>query len=132
MITSTSNSQMKTIVQLNKKSKTRRQLGVFVVEGLKMVLEAPREWVQQGYVSESFLEQTKEHKEQLQGYSYEVVSDSVFKSISDTQTPQGILCLVKLPSYSLEQLLAGDNSFVLSDNAADAIISFYINGAAAI
>ena len=39
------------------------------------------------------------------GYTYEIVSDSVFKAVSDTQTPQGILCLVRKPQYRLEELL---------------------------
>ena len=33
--------------------------------------------------------------------------------MSDTQTPQGILCLVKIPSYSLEDVLAGENPLIL-------------------
>ena len=37
MITSTSNPQVKEIMQLQKKSKLRRELGVFVAEGMKMV-----------------------------------------------------------------------------------------------
>ena len=41
----------------------------------------------------------------LAGYTYEIVSDSVFKAVSDTQTPQGILCLVRKPQYRLEELL---------------------------
>ena len=45
MITSTSNQQMKTIVQLNKKAKARRELRAFVVEGIKMFRETPREQI---------------------------------------------------------------------------------------
>lgn len=103
---------MKNIVQLNKKSKARRQLGVFVVEGIRMCLEAPREWIENMYVSESFLA-VEEHARQLEGYDYEVVSDPVFKSISDTQTPQGILCVVQQPKYSLEELLNGEKTHLL-------------------
>lgn len=29
----------------------------------------------------------------------EIVSDAVFKSMSDTQTPQGVLAIVKMPHY---------------------------------
>ena len=52
MIISSSNPRMKQIVQLNKKSKTRYEQRVFVVEGIKMCLEAPRDQIQQMYVSE--------------------------------------------------------------------------------
>ena len=52
MITSTSNQQMKTIVQLNKKAKARRELRAFVVEGIKMFRETPPDLLQSVYVSE--------------------------------------------------------------------------------
>lgn len=104
MITSSTNQQMKHIVQLNKKAKTRYEQRVFVVEGMKMCMEAPKEDIQAMYVSESFLSE-EDRRQKLEGYSYEIVADSVFKTISDTQTPQGILCLVKMPEYTLEDLL---------------------------
>ncbi len=101
---------MKYIAQLMKKSKMRKNEGVFAVEGRKMFAEAPREWVREIYVSETF---QKEHPELLAGREYEVVSDAVLKSISDTKTPQGILCLVKMPEYRLEELLRGEQTHLL-------------------
>lgn len=56
MISSTSNQQIKTIVQLNKKARARRELRAFVVEGVKMFAETPRSLLQRVYVSEHFLE----------------------------------------------------------------------------
>ena len=41
MITSTSSSQVKYVVNLQKKSKLRKEEKQFVVEGIKMVSEAP-------------------------------------------------------------------------------------------
>ena len=41
MISSTSNQQIREIVQLNKKARTRRDLRAFVVEGAKMFAETP-------------------------------------------------------------------------------------------
>ena len=67
-----------------------------------MFQEVPEEWLKQVYVSESFF---AENDKMLAGYTYEIVSDSVFKAVSDTQTPQGILCLVRKPQYRLEELL---------------------------
>ena len=104
MITSAANQQMKHVIQLNKKAKTRYEQRVFVVEGIKMCMEAQKEDIQAMYVSESFLK-VPEHEEKLREYSYEVVADSVFKMISDTQTPQGILAIVKMPEYTLEDLM---------------------------
>lgn len=104
MITSSGNQQIKRIIQLNKKAKTRYEQRVFVVEGMKMSMEAPRESIEAMYVSESFLDDEGKGA-RIQGYPYEVVSDSIFRTISDTQTPQGILCLVRMPEYHLEDLL---------------------------
>ena len=53
MITSSSNPQMKWIVQLNKKAKTRYEQRVFVVEGIKICQEIPSEWIEKVYLSES-------------------------------------------------------------------------------
>lgn len=108
MVTSSSNPQMKRIVQLNKKAKTRYDQRVFVAEGIKMCQEAPKEQIVAVYVSEHFLAEPK-NQEFLEDYPYEVVSDKVFAAVSDTKTPQGILCLVKMPQYSLEKLLGDFN-----------------------
>lgn len=104
MITSVSNPKMKHVIQLNKKSKTRYEERVFVVEGLKMCMEISREMIREMYVSERFLADGK-NRERLKGYAYEVVKDAVFSHISDTKTPQGILCLVQMPEYALGDLL---------------------------
>lgn len=46
MITSVNNGQVKNIIQLNQKTKARREQGLFVAEGRKMFGEAPRDWFQ--------------------------------------------------------------------------------------
>lgn len=112
MITSTANAQIKNLIQLVKKAKVRNEQRLFVVEGLKMFVEAPRAWIDRVYVSESFLAD-KEHKGLLAGVEYEVLSDAVFKTVSDTQTPQGILCLLKMPSYQPADVLKGEKTQLL-------------------
>ena len=112
MITSSANQQMKHLSQLMKRAKERKKEQVFVVEGIKMFQEAPADTVVSVYVSESFLEKP-EHEKCLQGYRYEVVSDAVFREISDTQTPQGILAIVRMPKYDLSDLLQGDHTHLL-------------------
>ena len=96
MITSATNSRIKRIVALGQKAKLRREEDCFLVEGSKMFLEAPKSWVREVYVSESFLARC-DFKDELKSYSYEVVSDEVFQKMSDTKTPQGILCVLQCP-----------------------------------
>ncbi len=102
-ITSTSNKQIKNIIQLQKKARERKNQGLFVVEGPRMVCETPEELLEEIYVSESFL-QRPEMKE-IQRDHVTAVSDSVFAHMSDTATPQGILAVVRQPAYCLEDLL---------------------------
>lgn len=52
MITSTSNQQIKNLLQLQKKSKVRKEQGIFVVEGVRMFREAPADWIIKTYVSQ--------------------------------------------------------------------------------
>lgn len=112
MITSTSNQQMKKLSLLMKKAKERRQQGLFVVEGVKMFREAPRDWIVSVYVSEEF-ETVPEHRSLLSDIPYEIVADSVFRAVSDTQTPQGILAVVKMPHYTLDDVLRTDETHLL-------------------
>lgn len=121
MITSTSNQQMKQISALMKKAKERKNTKSFVVEGPRMVVEAPAQALKAVYVAESFeedpenqsvLKELRNKCEQAHAV-YEVVADNVFKSVSDTQTPQGIMAVVAMPEYSLEQLLDGDKTHLL-------------------
>lgn len=117
MITSTSNPQMKQLSALLKKSKERKNKRQFVVEGTKMVAESPKESLCAIYVSESYEAnlQNKELCTKLKNSvkMYEVVSDSVFKSVSDTQTPQGIMAVVSMPEYRLDALLKGEQTHLL-------------------
>lgn len=104
MITAATNSRVKRLVQLNQKAKLRRSEDVFLVEGVKMYLEAPVEKIKEVYVSESFLANCS-CKERLMQTGYEVVSDAVFDKISDTMTPQGILCVMEQFHYKMEDFL---------------------------
>ena len=112
MITSTSNQQIKKLSLLMKKAKERKEQGLFVVEGVKMFGEAPREWLAGVYVSEQFVS-NEEHRKLLSDVSYEIVADSVFRAVSDTQTPQGILAVVRMPKYTMDDMLRGDQTHLL-------------------
>ena len=104
MISSRSNLKIKKIKKLQKNAKARKEEKVFVVEGPKMVFEAPKDQRLDCFVAESFF---KKHKEKVKeaGLSYEMVSDEVFGSLSETKTPQGILGMIRQPDYLLEELL---------------------------
>lgn len=106
VITSTSNEQIKKLIQLKEKSKVRKTTGTFTVEGKKMFVEIPAEDLVSVYVSETFL---KENSELVKDKKYQIVSDQVFKKISDTVTPQGIVAVVKQKSYSIDYIIEKRN-----------------------
>lgn len=120
MITSLTNKKIKNLVQLAEKAKYRNQQDVFLVEGSKMFWEAKEEEVKEVYVTELFLKKVEEQgklREKLEKTGYETVTEEVFKKISATITPQGILAVVKQSHYELEQLCKKDNPllFILED-----------------
>ena len=108
MITSTSNARVKRLVNLRKKRKARDEEGVFLVEGIRMFREVPVDKLREVYVSESFYKKEKETIEKVLAEGdirAELVSDTVFSHISDTKTPQGILCLVRQKQYSITEIV---------------------------
>ena len=112
MITSVNNGQVKNIIQLNQKTKARREQGLFVAEGRKMFGEAPRDWISKVYVSEA-LTSDQELMKKVEQLPFETVADNVFRQMSDTQTPQGILTVLKKPAYTLENILKRDNPLIM-------------------
>lgn len=135
MITSLKNDRMKHVIQLRDKSRLRNEEGLFVAEGLKMFEEAPvaklrevycredlwqsMETARKGTSSENTVsgEEAAEQKDKWlrlldkleqcrrSGVMVEAVSEEVFRRLSDTQTPQGILFLMEKMSYELPTLL---------------------------
>ena len=106
MITSTANAQIKNIVKLQKSSRVRKEQQVFLVEGIRMFREIPETMHRKTYVTEVWTEQLPKHWQE--GNEYEVVSESVFREISDTMSPQGILSVVRQIHYERKALL-GEN-----------------------
>lgn len=112
MINSTSNKQIKNLVQLLSKAKARREQGLFVAEGVRMYREVPKDRLVKTYVSESFYEK-EENRALLMGAKPEIVTDRVFASASDTKTPQGILCLIRQREYTLPEILRADDPLIM-------------------
>lgn len=111
MITSTSNPQVKNLQLLAKKARARNEQDVFLVEGMKMFQEAPRDKIQKVYIAKSLYEEKGQAF--LQGMEAEVLEDHVFAAASDTKTPQGILCVVKQYHYRLEDMTDRENPHLL-------------------
>ena len=110
MITSTNNERVRRVVAYVEKSKARREDSVFVIEGMKMLREAPVLQVSEVFVTTRFLDgANEEDQEILWRYGAEEVSEEVMKKMSDTQTPQGVLAVIRHYDYTMEEVLEGYN-----------------------
>lgn len=122
IITSGKNAQIKEISALLKQKKERDELGLFVIEGVRIVRDAciyAPKLIKTIYVSDSFdfTELERFYRESTnQSFSFsmenlfniETVKASVFDDIAGTVSSQGILAVVKKPSYTLEGIFKGE------------------------
>ncbi len=127
MIGSSANRQIKRIAKLQKNARFRRQEKCFVAEGWKMAEEAVRHGLaQRVYVSEDAEEEWQERANggvagggrldsgnTLKNMPVEVVSSALFRELSETVSPQGILVLVAMPEYGMETMLTGESASLL-------------------
>lgn len=106
MITSLSNETVKEVVALRKKADLRKERGLFVVEGRRFVQEIPDTMLERAFATPDFAG-SEEGELLCQRLKPEYVSEPVMAKMADTVTPQGILALVRMPSYSLEDFGPG-------------------------
>lgn len=113
MITSYNNKSVREVIQLIQKAKARNKAGLFVVEGVKMFAEAPAEKIQKVYIAQRAEAGLREqYGGKLSRLSCETVADEVFDKMSDTKTPQGVLCLVRQFHYPIEEMFVGKRGTV--------------------
>jgi TrmH family RNA methyltransferase len=122
MITSSSNETIKNITKLVKSAKARRKEGVFVIEGDRIAREAPKEIVCACFVTEEYL---SSHDVAGLGFDAQptIVSSAVFSKMSDTQNPQGILCVCRMNTIGVNDLLSerkeGDLRLLILEGVQD-------------
>lgn len=84
-----------------------------------MFREVPARLLERIYISESYYNRKKLHTD-FDRFPYEIVEDGVFKTVSDTVTPQGIMCVVRQPKYCMEDWLDVTNPcFLLLEDIQD-------------
>lgn len=120
-------------VKALKNRKFRDEKGLFFVEGIKIVDEAIKcnAEIVRVFMSEEFqFEKEAALAPHLYSYmnskekdgaesSLYAIPGRLFKEISDTETPQGILAVVKAKGCCLEDMLKGENLFVILDSLQD-------------
>ena len=114
IITSAKSDRIKEIKKLAKSSSYRREKGVYIVEGIRMFREIPNDSISEVYVAEGAYDKLK--SDILSKISEEkiiFVADHIFASMSETNTPQGVLVLVKISEKTLKNIDISQRSFIL-------------------
>lgn len=120
MITSSQNSKIKLVRALLGRAKERREAGMFVVEGVRLVEEAVKgDWrFETVLFDESLSERGKSQVASLKskGIEVEEISTDLMKSLSETETPQGILAILQFSQLPIPNNL---NFILIPDQIRD-------------
>lgn len=114
IITSAKSDRIKDIKKLAKSSSYRREKGRYIVEGIRMFREIPEESIAEVYVAEGAYDKLKgDILSKISEDDIVFVADHVFASMSETNTPQGVLALVKISENSLKNIDIDPKTFIL-------------------
>lgn len=117
-ITSVKNKKVKAWKKLHS-AKGRKETGTYLLEGEHLYEEAKKAGAPllEVIVSEYYLEKRKAYVDSFLSEQLVLVTDEVMKVISQTQTSQGILCVLELPPNQMPTSLEG--KMVLLDGVQD-------------
>lgn len=100
IISSRDNANIKNTIKLRKSAKARREQGAFIAEGLRVCIDAmlSKATIETLFVTEKAVEKHKSEFEKLSDYAEKtiLITPELFALISDTDTPQGFLSVIKI------------------------------------
>lgn len=121
VITSKDNPLIKLVCGLQSSSKTRKNEGLFVLEGLRICDDAYENsiWFDKLIISKTACEKHKDLLLKFYKNSTDIfeIPDSLFQKISDTSSPQGIIAVVKTPKLSPE--ISKNGKYIALENLND-------------
>ena len=121
LITSKDNPTVKLVKKLLSAAKYRKREGAFVMEGLRLCRDAAQNGVciSATLVTEKFTADFPEAFGEIQAVSKTLltVSESIMNTLSDTPSPQGVICVCKVPCFASLPQKAG--KYVLLEQVAD-------------
>lgn len=105
-ITSTANPVIRHLASLQHKAAVRRETGTFVIEGERLVLSAPAQYLREVYVTAAVWEHlSAQLTERISGDRITLLSDAAMAKVSDTKSPQGILAEALQPVWSPDDVI---------------------------
>lgn len=104
-----------------KQGKFRKKERLFLVEGERLVTEA---LLKGNCMTDVFVAESREKDyvllaEKFPGISWYEIDDKLFKNICDTETPQGIAGIARIPDYRVEDLYNREGLVLLLDRLGD-------------
>ena len=119
MISSTKNNIIKQIIKLKTK-KEREKTGLAIIEGERFIDLIPENTKIEYYVFSQSYANKNNVFEKFKNYKIYIVSDDIFKKLSETVSPQGIMAICNIKKYSFKDLDIKNNSFfVILDRVMD-------------
>ncbi|MCL2197344.1 MAG: RNA methyltransferase [Defluviitaleaceae bacterium] len=95
-----------------KSKKARDESGLFMVEGEKFIAEIPESYTIIRYIASRKYADTHDLAPYNTRARCEVVRDSIFKSLADTVTPQGIIAVCEKIPHTLDAILQGRGELI--------------------
>lgn len=122
LITSKENSLIKLISALQTSAGKRKENGLFVLEGLRICFDAYDNGIHfdKLIISESAARKYPDDIELLASKSDDgyIIPDELFKRISDTSSPQGIMAVAPIPSKTVSEI-DKNGRYIALENIAD-------------
>lgn len=122
VIESRDNALIKLIVALQSSAKARKENELFVLEGLRICDDAAQNNIQfdKFIVSNTAFSKLKKDIDKLSENAVDCykIPDTLFKKISDTMSPQGILAVAKIPSKNVN-LIDVKGKYIALENVSD-------------
>ena len=120
-ITSKDNPLIKLVNGLQSSSKQRKSSGLFVLEGLRICTDAYDNNIKFDKLIVT-KDATKKYINDIEKFitvskSTYILRDDLFKKISDTNSPQGIIAVAKMPEFNTE--ISKNGRYIALENIAD-------------
>ncbi len=124
ILTSKDNKHIKNAVKLKKSAKYRRKTGFFIAEGVRICVDAMLSGaeIETLFVTGEAAEKNSCEYEKLSDYCKNsfTLTPELFEYISDTQNPQGFLCVIKTLDKSCQfDTIKVNGKFIALDNMQD-------------
>lgn len=119
-ITSASNPQVKAIRSLHDKKGRQKEKSV-LLEGIRLVTDACESGARIRYfaVSESFFEKSGDIVSKYPSEKVIVLTDELFARVGETEAPQGLIAVAKIPDYNENEIISGSKRLIVLERIQD-------------